>query len=120
MSANQGGQRYPRRLRDIPDGSDWGSATASLLGRDHANDPSTVLLWPCFHFAKLTKSLDHHFHDLVPLFDVSHFTATEQDTHLDLVLVLKELLSLTKFGADIFLTSFRSKSNLQIAVSVPA
>ena len=71
-----------------------------------------MLLRSRFDFAKLAQGFDHHFHDLVPLFDVSHFASAEQDADLHFILVLQKLLRLAKFGTNIFLAGLGPKTNL--------
>ena len=79
-----------------------------------------MLLRRSFDFAEFAQRLDDHFHHLVTLFDVGHFTSAEQDAHLHFILVLKELLRAANFGADILFTSLGTKADLLgLGVRVP-
>ena len=90
-----------------------------LLRRDHADDTTTMLLRLGFNLAVFTQRLDHHFHDLVPFLDVSHFPASKEDTDLHFVLVLQELFGLPDFRPDVFLTRFWTETNfLRLGVRV--
>ncbi len=70
-----------------------------------------MLLGRRFDFAVGAERFDHHFHDFVAFFDVSHFAAAEQDTDLDFVFMLQELLGLANLGANIFVTGFGSQAD---------
>lgn len=79
-----------------------------------------MLLGSRFDFAKLTQGSDHHFHDLVPFFNVSHLASAEQNADLHFILVLQKFFCLAKLGANIFLTSLGPKTNLfRLGVRLP-
>ncbi len=78
---------------------------------DRANHTLAKLLWSRFKFAEFEQFLDDVFHHASAFFDVSHFSAAEDDRYLHLVLVLQESNGLFDLKPDIVFTGLGAQSN---------
>ena len=71
-----------------------------------------MLRGSAFDFTVLFQLSDDVLHYFTALFDMSHLATTEQDSHLNLVVVLKKANRLLYLKLNIVLARFRSNANL--------
>ena len=87
------------------------SLLATLLGRNRANDASSLLLWRRLQFAVLQEVFDHAFNDATSLGDVGNLATAKHDRDLYSVFMTEKLARLLDLEIDVVLTRLGPQPN---------